>query len=213
MKVFDIIIDSLSMLVSIFTLILVWIGLRTWKIQLKGENSFKLSLDVLRELRLTLIAIDEYRNPFYPANEIYAAFIKHTNGKMFDHMNDEDRKLAHKCVEIERWNKIIDQFNTYTDNLLKLEISVNNYNIGLVNGKRLKEYIVEMNKNRTRREFADNERKQLDFTNKGERNKLKEEYLDINKVLSKSSEDEDTWGKSLEQYFEEMNKRLREYLK
>jgi hypothetical protein len=212
-EIFDIIIDSLSIIVSICTLILVWIGLRTWKIQLKGENFFKLSLDVLRELKLTLVAIEEYRYPFYPANEIYAAFIKHNNGKILDFMNDEDRKLAKKCTELERWNKIVEQFNVYNDTLLKLVISINNYDIDLVNGKRLKDYVIEMNQNRSRREFADDEREQLDFTNKDERNKLKEEYLDINKILIKHNKDDDIWGIRLEQYFEEVNKRLRKYLK
>ena len=191
---------SLSMIISIFTLILVWIGLKTWKIQLKGENSFKLSLDVLRKLKLTLIVIDDYRHPFYPANEVYTSFIKHYNGRIPDFMNDEDKKLAHICAELERWNKIIEQYNIYTDILLKLVISINNYNIDLVNGKRLKDYIIEMNQNRSRKEFADEDREQLKFMNTDERNELKEEYSEINSVLSTFKKDEDTWGKNLNNF-------------
>ena len=212
-KFFDIIMDSLSMIVSICTLVLVWIGLKTWKIQLKGENTFKLSLDVLRELKLTLIAIDDYRHPFYPANEVYASFAKHNNGRFPDFMNEDDKKLAHICAELERWNKIIEQFNIYTDILLKLIISINNYNIDLVNGKRLKDYIIEMNQNRSRKEFADEDKVYFKSMNTDERNELKKEYSEINSVLSTFNKDEDTWGKNLDYYFEEMNKRLREYLK
>jgi hypothetical protein len=213
LKYFEIFRDGFSLIVSLVTLVLVWIGLQTWKIQLKGENNYKLSLNVLRELKLTLAAIDDYRRPFYPASEIDLAFSKHNNGKIPDFMNTEERKLAYKCVEIERWNKIIEQFDAYIDGILKLAISINNYEIDLVNDKRLKDYLIEMNFNRSRKEFSDDEREQLDFSNKDERDKLKNEILDINKILLKHDKDEDIWGNSLEQYFVEMNKRLRGYIK
>jgi len=212
MDVINIITGIISSFVSVVTLILVGVGLRIWKIQLKGENTFKLSLDVLRELKLTLIFIDDYRHPFYSANEIDNAFRKYNSGRIPDFMNTEERKLAQKCAELERWNKIIVQFNIYTDRILRLAISINNYDIDLVNDKRLRDYLIEMGWNRSRKEFADEEREQLKFMEKEERDKLKEEILDINKVLLKNKND-DNWGKTLEQYFEEINKRLRVYIK
>jgi len=213
MDVFSIITGIISSFVSVVTLILVGVGLRIWKIQLKGENTFKLSLDVLRELKMTLIFIDDYRHPFYSANEIDNAFRKYNSGRIPDFMNTEERKLAQKCAELERWNKIIVQFNIYTDRILRLAISINNYDIDLVNDKRLRDYLIEMGWNRSRKEFADEEREQLKFMNKEERDKLKEEILDINKVLLINNRNDDIWGKTLEQYFEEINKRLRVYIK
>ena len=181
--------DSLSTLISIGTFILVLIGLNTWRKQLKGENTYKLSLDVLRELKLTLVAIDEYRYVFYPADEMYYAFKKYNNDKIPDFMNGSDKKTAYKCAEIERWNKIIEQFNIYTSCMLKLAVSINNYEIDLVNGKRLKDYLIEISRNRSKKEFADDEREELQFMNKDERNRLKDEYLEINKILSKRGND------------------------
>jgi len=213
MDVINIITGIISSFVSVVTLILVGIGLRIWKIQLKGENTFKLSLDVLRELKMTLVFIDDYRLPFYSANEIDNAFRKHNNGRIPDFMNDEERKLAQKCAEIERWKKIIEQYNIYTDKLLRLAISINDYDIDLVNDKRLNDYLYEMNWNRSRKEFADDERRQLKFMEKEERDKLIEEILDLNKVLIKINKNDDIWGKTLEQYFNEINKRLRVYIK
>jgi hypothetical protein len=213
MRYFEIIRDSFSIIVSLATLVLVWNGLKTWKIQLKGENIFNLSLDVLRELKLTLTSIDDYRNIFYSVNEIDIAFSKHNNGKSPDFMNTEERKLAQRCAEFERWNKIIEQFDVYTDRILKLAISINNYEVDLVNDKRLKDYLIEMNLNRSRKAFADDEREELDFSNKDERNRLKDEILEINKILLKHNKDDDTWGNNLEQYFNEMNNRLRRYIK
>ena len=208
--------DILSVLASIGTTIIVLFGLRTWRIQLKGENTFKLSLDILRELKLTLIAIDDYRNPIYSGNEIYEAYHKHNNGKLLDTYDDKEIKLARNYVEIDRWNKIIEKFFIYENLMLKLAILTNNYEIDLVNDKRLKNYIIELRNNRVIKEYADKREKELESVSNEERIRIrkihKEENAEVSAVLFRYSKDDD-WGKNLELYFEEINKKLRRHIK
>lgn len=209
------IMDSVSTVVSVVTLVLVWIGLNTWWKQLKGENTYKLAIDTLYKLKRTLSAIDDYRNPIYSPNEIYVAFSKYSNGKVLNLMNDEESKLAQIYVEYERWNRIIEQFNTYEDSLLKLKVSTNNYDIdlNLINDKRLGDYIQEMKINVLKRKFINNKRKKYESMNENELNKLESQYSETSLVLSRYDKDEDVFGKNLGQYFEEMNKKLRKYTK
>ena len=217
MTILIIVKESLSVIVPIITLILVGIGLKTWKIQLKGENNYKLSLDALRELKLTLLNIDDYRNPAYFSDEVYAAYSKHTNGKIHEPMNNNDWQLAEEYAEIDRWNKIIEQFNVYTDKLLRLAISINDYNIDLIDGKRLKDYLIEMNVARIRKKYLDKKIKNIDLLKEEERIKkwkeLEGEEKEIFDILFIISKDKDFFGKNLEQYFELINKRLRIYIK
>jgi len=216
MDCLKIILDCIAAIASLGTLVLVWFGLRTWRIQLKGENKFKLSLDALRELKLTLIAVDDYRNPFYPAGEIYDAYSKRNDGKILDNRNDIDLRKAQKYAESDRWGKIIDKYLIFEDILLRLSILIDNYEIDLIDGKRLKDYLIDIRNNRIEKEYADEEEKELDNASTEERIKYRKENrenrLKISAVLTRQGKD-DIWGKNLEQYFDEINKRLRKYIK
>ena len=209
--IYRIIVDFTPILISIITLIFVGIGLRLWKVQLKGEDTFRLSLDVLRELKLVIFAINDYRHYFYLPSEMYEAYLAHTNGKMPDMSIREERELAAKYAEIDRWNKIIEQFNSYTDKILRLSILLDDYNIDLVDGKRLKDFLLNMSSKRMDKEFADADRGRHQFMSKEQRNEVREEYEKINTILQKP--ELDTWGDELEQYFNALNKRLRKYTK
>ncbi|MCL2381576.1 MAG: hypothetical protein FWC64_08290 [Treponema sp.] len=211
------IIDGISAIASLGTLILIGIGLGIWKIQLKGENKFKLSLDALRELKLTLIAIDDYRNPLYLANEIHDAYSKRNNGKILDDRNDNERKLAQNYAENDRWNKIIEKYLIFEDIVLRFSILIDNYEVDLINGKRLKDYLIDIRNNRIKKEYADIEQKKLDNASTEDRIKYWEKHRDeisiIDAVLFRYDKDSDIFGKGLEQYLVEFNKRLRKYIK
>ena len=217
MDCFKIIIEIITVVVSIGTFFLVLYGLKIWKIQLKGENTFKLALDILRELKLTLIAIDEYRYIFYSSNEIYEAYSKHNDGKILDHFNREELDLAKKYAENDRWNAILEKYFIYEDFMLKFTILINDYEYDLVNDKRFRDYILELRNNRISKEYAEAREKELDHVSNEERVKTrrlyKEENEKIHAVLFRSTKGDDIFGKNLEQYFQEINKKLRKYLK
>ena len=214
---FKVIMEIISVILSIGTFFLVLHGLRIWKIQLKGENTFKLSLDILRELKLTLIAIDEYRYTFISADEIYEAYSKYSNGKILDHFNGKEMELARKYAENDRWNAITEKYFIYEDFMLKFTILINDYEYDLVNGKRLRDYVLDLRNNRMKKEYADKREKELDHVSNEERIEARKLYKEENEkmyaVLFRSSKDDDIWGENLEQYFSEINKRLRKYLK
>ena len=209
--------DCLSTGTSLGTLILIWLGLKTWKIQLKGESKFKLSLDALRELKLTLIAIDDYRNPFYPADEIYDAYSKRNNGKILDLNDNIERKLADNYAEIDRWNKIIEKYLIFEDIMSRLSILIDDYEIDLINAKRLKDFLIDIRHNRIKKEYADKREEELDNASTEERIKYRKEHeeenLKINNVLFQYTKENDPWRINLEHYFMEFNKRLRKYIK
>jgi hypothetical protein len=159
-EVFTIIKDFIEIFISLGTLILIFIGLQTWKIQLKGENIFKLSQEVLRELRLVLYKINDYRNPFYAVGEMAEAFEKNEAGMKFNPA--VDRKMASKYAEFERWKQILDQYFIYEDKILRLMILLNDFNFDKINSKNMKNYILEMRSKRFKKESLDDEKEQDD---------------------------------------------------
>jgi hypothetical protein len=217
MDCFNVIIEIISIFISIGTFFLVLYGLKIWKIQLKGENTFKLSLDILRELKLTLIAIDEYRYTFISAGEIYEAYSKHNDGKILDHFNKEELEMAKKYAENDRWNAILEKYFIYEDHMLKFTILINDYEYDLVNNKRFRDYILELRNNRINKDYAEAREKELEHVSNEERIKTRKIYREENEkihaVLFKSSKGDDIFGGNIEQYFQEINKKLRKYLK
>jgi hypothetical protein len=212
MCLYDILKDGLTLLFSFFTLIILGNGLRTWKIQLKGENIFKLSVEVLRELKLTLYKINDFRNPFYDIGEIITAFEKHEKGKEYSVNTDSEN--AKKYAENDRWNEIIKQYFLYEDKMLRLMILLNDYNLYIINGRNLKDYILELRKQRFRKEYVDKERENNENMTKEQRKRIMNENLEISKILYKYTEDnDDIWGIGLNNYFIEVNKILRKYVK
>jgi hypothetical protein len=211
MEIFEIIKGIIELIIAIITLVFIACGLRTWKIQLKGENIFKLSLEVVRELKLTLYKINDYRNPFYSAGETAEAFEKNEKDKKFDPM--VDTKTAARHAENERWIEMVNQFLSYEDKMLKLMILLNDFNFDIVGNKKLKNYILDIRNKRAKKEFADEDRKYNSTMTKEQRENLKNEYNEISKILYKKSDDEDEWGDELENYFITINNKLRKYIK
>jgi hypothetical protein len=204
--------DGLTILVSFITLIFLWNGLRTWKIQLKGENIFKLAIEVLRELKLTLYKINDFRNPIYDMGEIITAFEKYENEKIYN--EDTDSKKAKRYAENIRWNEIITQYFIYEDKMLRLMIILDNYNFDIINNKNLKDYILEMRKQKFKKEYFDAERENNEILTKEDRDRIMNENLEISKILYKYTKDEDdVWGIELNNYFKEINKKLRKYVR
>jgi hypothetical protein len=212
MHFYEILKDWLTLLVSFITLIILWNGLRTWKIQLKGENIFKLAIEVLRELKLTLYKINDFRNPIYDMGKIITAFEKHEKEKKYN--EDTDSKTARRYAENTRWNEIITQYFIYEDKMLRLMILLDNYNFDVINNKNLKDYILEMRKQKFRKEYIDAKRENNENLTKEDRGRIMNENLEINKILYKYTKDEDdVWGIELNNYFREINKKLRKYVK
>jgi hypothetical protein len=209
---YEIIKDGLTLLVSFVTLIFLWNGLIIWKIQLKGENIFKLSIEVLRELKLTLYKINDFRNPIYDVGEIVSAFEKHEKEGKYNHAVDS--KKAQKYAENDRWNEIIIQYFIYEDKMLRLMILLDDYNFDIINNKNLKDCILKMRKQRFRKESVDAERENNENQTKEEHDRIMNENLDISKILYKYTNDaDDIWGIELNNYFKEINKKLRKYVK
>ena len=216
MSYLKIVLDIISVLASIITLFLIWSGLQTWKIQLKGENTFKLSFDILLRLKQVLLEIHDYRSPMYLADEIYDAFHKRNSDKVFDPMNREDKELAFRYAELDRWNKIIDKLRVYEETVLKLSVLIDNYDIDLIDNKRLRNYILELRDARTEKEILDDEEQELNNVSIEERAKIKashrDEKMKLNNILFRSSKN-DELREGLEQHFSKMNDRLKKYLK
>jgi hypothetical protein len=124
-----------------------------------------------------------------------------------------DSKIATKYAENERWKEIVDQLLSYENKMLKLMILLNDFDLDVVNDKKLRNYVLEIRNKKVDKEFADEERDRNETMTKEEREKLKKEYLEIAKVLYKHSKEKDEWGNELENYFMTINSKLRKYIK
>jgi hypothetical protein len=69
-----------------------------------------------------------------------------------------------------------------------------------------------MGRKRFDKEYADDEKSQNESMTKEERERMKNEYIEIAKVLYKYN-NSDIWGDELERYFLEINNKLRKYIK
>ncbi|AEF80270.1 hypothetical protein TREAZ_1923 [Leadbettera azotonutricia ZAS-9] len=160
---------------------------------------------------MVLYKINEYRNPLYSISEIIEAFEKNGGGKKFNPTTD--RKEADQYAEYERWKEIVNQYFIYEEKIIRLMILLNDYNFDIVNGKNLKNYIIEMRHKRFEKEYADQEKERNENMTKEEREILKNKYLEITKILYKYDDKDDNWGKELENYFFAINAKLRKYIK
>jgi hypothetical protein len=97
-----------EILISVFTLGVLFLGLYTWRLQLKGENKYKLSIEVIRYLQKIINKIYDYRNPLISASEKYDALEKHD--KLENTIQPINSKASSAYVYIERWSNIVNEF-------------------------------------------------------------------------------------------------------
>jgi hypothetical protein len=199
--------------ISLLTLGVLFCGLRTWRLQLKGENKYKLSLEVIRYLKKVIEKINGYRNPLIMVDEEYDALNKHNK---LSKGNDKsiDGKIAAEYVYIERWNDIVNQYFIYEDKILDLKIILNNYDLDIVNNKTILYYIRQLKKMKM---IFDGTKKQLEH-NLDEKNmqRIKKENDEASDILFNiwdKNDKDDKFGYEIDMYFKEINKRLRKYLK
>jgi hypothetical protein len=202
-----------NILISLFASGVLFFGLRTWRLQLKGENKYKLSLKVIRYLKKVIENITTYRNPIITADEEYNALEKHNK---LSENNDKpiDDRIASEHVYIERWNNIINQYFIYEDKILDLKIILNNYNLDIINDKTIVYYIKQLKNMKII--FANTE-KQLSYNlDKENIQRIRKENDEARAVLFNiwnKNDKNDKFGYEIDMYFNEINKRLRKYLK
>ena len=206
--------EIIQLIISTMTIFLVWLGLKTWKVQLKGENKFQLSLEVLRELKVLLYKINDYRNPFYSAGEIIEAFYRNNSNKeeIFDPLNKDLNNKAKNYAEFERWKIVIDQYLVYEDKMLRLMVLMDDYNFDKINNKNFKKFILELRHERFKHDTLNEEKEYRNSLNEEAKQKLKKEIENNRKILFKYS-DKDEWGFQLEEYFLLLNMKLRKFIK
>ena len=213
----ELLINYISLFVSLITIILIWLGLKTWKSQLKGERYYKQSIDVLRELKILIYYINDYRKPIYFSEEIYEAFIKRKDIDTPYSMSKDDFDLGKTYTEQDRWNKIIEQYRKYDDKILYLQISLNSYDIDLINNNRFIDIIMEMHRARLHKQYLDKEYQKTNSLpleeSRKKRNELDAKMDDINDKLDNLIKEENAFSIKINNYFSELNKRLRKYLK
>jgi hypothetical protein len=212
MCIYNTIKDIITIIISVITLIVLVKGLQTWKIQIKGEDTFKLSLDILRELKLILYSIDTYRNHhLYTADELKESFEKHENKKIeFD--SSEDMRIASRYLEMDELNNIIEKYSSYDDKMLKLMIILNDYRFDVIKNKRFRDYIYEMKNCWIKIDLNNDELRRYTNMPTEEKEKTINQNRKWNKVLKNVGEI-DEWRNKIEEYFNEINKKLRQYIK
>jgi hypothetical protein len=212
MCIYNIIKDVITIVISAITLIILFKGLQIWKIQIKGENIFKLSIDILRELKLILYSIDAYRNHhFYTADELKESFERHED-KKFDPDNKETMRMACKYLEADELNKIIEKHSSYDDKMLKLMIILNDFSFDIINNRRFRDYIYEMKNCWIKIELNNDELRRYTNMPVKEKEKIINENEKWNKIL-KNVKDPDEWRNKIENYFKVINEKLRKYIK
>jgi hypothetical protein len=212
MCIYNIIKDVITIVISATTLIILFKGLQTWKIQIKGEDTFKLSIDILRELQLILYSIDAYRNHhLYTVDELKESFEKHGK-KQFDFNNKDDMRIACKYLEADELNNIIEKYSFCDDKMLRLKIILNDYNFDIINNRRFRDYIYEMKNCWIKTELNNDELRMYTDMSVEEKAKIINENKKWNKVL-KNVEEIDEWKNKIENYFKGINEKLRQYIK
>lgn len=210
---FETIFEIIDVSISLLTLGVLFCGLRTWRLQLKGENKYKLSLEVIRYLKKVIENMNTYRNPIITADEEYNALDKH-NKLPKDDDKPIDGRIASEHVYIERWNNIVNQYSIYEDKILDLKIILNNYNLDIVNDKTIVYYIKQL---RNMKIIFSGTEKRLSYNlDKENMQKIRKENDEAGAVLFNvwnKNDTNDKFGYEIDMYFNEINERLRKYLK
>ncbi len=94
------------------------IGLRTWRIQLKGKTDYELAKRLLKNIYSLRQRIEWFRNPLMMSDEISAA------RKSFDASDEklEDRKYDSHFVYQKRWNNIVEIYNEVNVDKIESEV-------------------------------------------------------------------------------------------
>jgi len=203
------IIDISTLIISIITVIILFRGLHTWKEQIRGENKFNLAWNVLKEIKLLMNNINEYRLNLIYTN--YDLIIQNGKINIGSDNTDFDINEAFRKLDNERFISILKQFNKCESKLSELMILENKGDLDYLNGKRLRDFIFTLHKSY----FVINEINSELKINPLILQKLKPDdkklYEESKRVLHKI-EDEDKWGSELNKYIDELNIKLREYL-
>jgi hypothetical protein len=199
-------IDVVQTILPLGTLIIAARGLHTWRLQLKGENKYRLSLDVLNSLAVLLDKIDSFRCPSISNPEEYCALEKNGIDPATVKLGDDRRR---QYVYQERWNSLIDQYRTHYEQMSRLKILLNDFDLDVVKGKRIKDHIDDLYINKYQDEYYVHESHNFAEPEKLKWDALHEKNI---KILYKMPDIEDEYGESLLDYFTEINRRLRKYI-
>ena len=200
--------DFLAIIVSALTLILAFFGLSTWRRKLWGENKFTLATACLKELLLVKEEIKVFRNGFYSAGEIYFAIKEYKEKNPNEVIKDENTSIF---AENRRWNNLIDRYNSYIAELVKLKVVLNNYNLDIIENNTMETFIRELNINRIQSQLSKDERFNLSNYTQEQREDYSRRQEKIFSVLVRTGK-EDVFEKQIEDYFFLFNKRVRKYI-
>jgi len=160
--------NTITIITPIATIVLAFLGLSTWRKKLWGENKFSLATSTIKELYVLKKEIENYRNGFYSAGEIYNA-VQEYKRKFPDEKIDDQRHPEY--AENRRWNLVVDQYEKYNNDLVKLKVLLNNYNIDQVNERNMDYYLHELNIKRMQKQYNDN-RKNIQYLDEERRENI-----------------------------------------
>lgn len=201
--------ELFEILVPLTTLVLAFLGLTTWRKKLWGENKFSLATSTIKELYLVKEEIKNFRVGFYSGGEIYSAIREYRKEHPEEKIDDsKDSEYA----EMRRWNLVVDQYQKYSTELTKLKVILNDYEIDSIQGKRMEDFLKEINLKRMHRQLNSQSLGQLQHMEEGQRKDFLNQQQEIFRVLVRSGPD-DGLEDSIEKYFKGFNQRVRKYIK
>lgn len=201
-----------NILFPVFAVVLGFLGLMTWKAQLRGESKYNLAADTLREHRNLEEAIRRYRLGAYLRKEDverYSEILKTTSG------GKQDLSTVEEKVELENWSRVVEQFEKYRTCLMRLKISTNNYNIDLVGEQKhslIDAVINKLDGARGERDFLNASDKYFDQLVPADRQAIMDRRVQIFSVLCRGLDPVDEIETLMDNSFEGINARVRRYL-
>ena len=112
--------DALSIVSGIILTTIAFLGLQTWKKQLKGNTEYNLARRFLRSVYKIRNAIDYIRNPFITSGETASA-IQESN-IVIDKSDSDNRATSQNAVYQQRWNRIQDALSEFNVELFEAEV-------------------------------------------------------------------------------------------
>lgn len=203
--------DIVTIITSITATIIAFLGLRTWRKKLLGKNKYELAIDVIKSLRILIEEIENFRSPIFLANEIFSAYYEIEKKDLSLQQDIEEQKKARKYAQNLRWIKVINSFIDYNSKILHLKVILDNYELDKVNNETMVSFINILRKSLYTQETYDlfNPSMMQPEENRKENNKILEEN---NLIMYKHYADNEL-SKNMENYFFEIKKRLKKFLR
>jgi len=204
--------DIVTMIASIAATAIAFLGLRTWRKKLLGENKFELSINVLKSLRKLIDEIENFRSPLYLANELYSAYYEIEKEDLSKQENISEINKANKYAQNLRWNKVINSYVEYDSKILHLKVILDNYEFDNAGNETMISFMKTLTES-VYKEERYNDLLKPGITQSDDERKKYIEILEKNSYVMCKYDDNNELSKSMERSFLEIKKQLKKYLK